>query len=423
MPARQLPYIKVWLLTALLAIGAVCATNLVVDPYGVYDLVRLEGFNSVKVRAQQRGWLSKSHSLTRVGPGSLILGNSRAEVGFDPSHPGWPTGARPAYNFSLPGAGLSASLQRLDFALRTAPSINTVVLGLDFLDFTFDAGRIQPEPRKQPVPGNGAAQLFDWVKRLGDHAEILLSLDALGDSMRTVFGQRNRFATRLTELGFNPMLDYVPLVRENGYRALFSQKNGEYARAFLRGGKDIFVHGSRNSPDFDTLRAFLERCRKNNVRLHLVIYPYHAHALELFRATGLWNAFEEWKRKLTEIVDEDAIASGPEQRFPLWDYSGYNPFTIEEVPAPGDLRSEMRWYWEGGHFKKELGDLVLNKVLGHRNPQREATNEFGALLTAASIEGHLAHVRAERERYAASRQDDIGYLARLVAASPPSAGR
>jgi hypothetical protein len=67
-------------------------------------------------------------------------------------------------------------------------------------------------------------------------------------------------------------------------------------------------------------------------------------ALELFRATGLWNAFEDWKRKVTQIANEEAAASGAAQPFPLWDFSGYNPATIEDVPAPGDLKSEMWWY-------------------------------------------------------------------------------
>ena len=416
MPLRHYAYIRVWLLTALLAICAVCAINLVVDPYGIYGLVRLEGFNGAKVRAQQRGLLSKRYNLARLRPKSLILGNSRAEIGFDPNHPGWPADARPVYNFALPGAGLSANLSQFDYALRTAP-IKTVVLGLDFRDFTFAASRVNPEMRKESVQSTDTAQPFERVRQLSDHAETLLSLDALGDSMRTVLEQRNRFATGITELGFNPLLDYIPIARELGYRTLFDQKNNENARAYLRGGKDIFMPGGQDSPDFDTLRAFLASCRKANVNLHLVVYPYHAHTLELFRATGLWNAFEDWKRKVTQIADQEAAAIDPAQPFPLWDFSGYNPFTIEAVTSLGNPQSEMRWYWEGGHFKKELGDRVLDKVLGHRDSQHPVLNEFGILLTSASIEAHLLHIRLEREHYAISHQKEVAYIARLVEAS------
>lgn len=184
----------------------------------------------------------------------------------------------------------------------------------------------------------------------------------------------------------------------SGCRALFAQRNKENARAYLRGGKDIYLPGSRNSPDFDTLRALLARCRQANMQLHLIIYPY-AHTLELFRAVGLWNAFEDRKRKVTQVADEEAVASGSAQSFPLRDFSGYSPATIEDVPAPGDLQSEMRWYWEAGHFKKELGDLVLDQVSGHHDPRRIIRHGFGTLRTAANVEAHLTHRGAERECY------------------------
>ena len=43
----------------------------------------------------------------------------------------------------------------------------------------------------------------------------------------------------------------------------------------------------------------------------------------------------------------------------LWDFSGFSPYADEAVPLPGDTHSEMRWYWEAGHFKKSLGDRLL----------------------------------------------------------------
>jgi hypothetical protein len=246
---------------------------------------------------------------------------------------------------------------------------------------------------------------------------MVLSLDTLGDSIRTVLGQHNRFAPSVTELGFNPMLDYFPIAKESGYRTMFDQRNGENARAYLRGGRDIFLSGTRDSPEFSALRALIERCRKADVRLHLIIYPYHAQTLELFRATGLWNAFEDWKRAVTQLAYEKATTSESALVFPLWDFSGYNSFTTEHVPARGDLRSVMRWYWEAGHFKKELGDLVLDKLFDYPNREWTVPVGFGTLLTPSNIEARLAGIRAERERYAVSHRKEVADLDLLVASS------
>jgi len=168
------------------------------------------------------------------------------------------------------GAGLVLNLRNLDYALQTS-SIKTVVLGLDFRDFTFDVSK--PGILEGSVQSASTPAPFEWARRASDYAEILLSLDTLGDSIRTILGQRNRFAASVSELGVNPLLDYLQIAKESGYRTLLDQRNAENARAYLRGGKDIFVSGSRDSHDFSTLRVLIERCRKADVRLHLIIYP------------------------------------------------------------------------------------------------------------------------------------------------------
>lgn len=61
-------------------------------------------------------------------------------------------------------------------------------------------------------------------------------------------------------------------------------------------------------------------------------------------------------------------------------------------PRRAICSQNMCWYWEAGHFKKELGDLVSDKVLGHCDSQRMVPNEFGTLFTAANVEAHLAQI-------------------------------
>ena len=95
-------YLSIWFAATAMLVCAVAAINLVVDPYGLFRLVDRPGFNSIKPTAAGHGAMSKAYQLLRVQPKALILGNSRAEVGLDPNHPGWPTEARPVYNDALP---------------------------------------------------------------------------------------------------------------------------------------------------------------------------------------------------------------------------------------------------------------------------------------------------------------------------------
>ena len=71
--------------SAVLMVTAV--TVVVVDPYGVFGLVNQEGFNSRKVRLTHSQFEVRSRVAARLKADAWILGNSRAEMGFDPMHP------------------------------------------------------------------------------------------------------------------------------------------------------------------------------------------------------------------------------------------------------------------------------------------------------------------------------------------------
>ena len=62
----------------------VAGFNILVDPYGLFRLVDAPAFNATKPTSGAHGAMVKAYQVLRVDPAGLILGNSRAEVGFDP---------------------------------------------------------------------------------------------------------------------------------------------------------------------------------------------------------------------------------------------------------------------------------------------------------------------------------------------------
>jgi hypothetical protein len=395
------PYLRRW---ALLTVGALLlasAVNLVVDPYGAYRLVVVEGFNARKPGASAQGPLVKAYGVERERPRGLVLGNSRAEVGFDPGHPAWPESSRPVYNAALPGTGTREGLRYLQHALAGSP-LGTVVLGLDFMDFLVapeapprESGGSQLE-RRLRVLDTGEPNPLRLLQRALDTRVTLLSLDALLSAVGTVAAARDGLAADLTDRGFNPMRDYERIAAQEGYWALFAQRDTENLKAYRQRPRNLFRVGSRSSGPLEELRAIVRTCARAGTDLHLVIYPYHANLLETFRVTGLWEPFEEWKRALVEVVEDEASP-----RVALWDFSGYNPVTTEPVPPPGDTGTVLRWYWEAGHFKKALGDRVLGRILGlpGYTPSETGSGELGVRLTAADLEVHLARIRGEQAAY------------------------
>jgi hypothetical protein len=384
-----------FLLSATLAIlGAVAVFNLLVDPYGLFHVVNRDGFNRIKSQAGQRAEMFKRHGVERMRPNALVLGNSRAEIGFDPQSSAWPSSLRPVFNLALPGTSVDSALDEFSHVLEFATP-KFVIVGLDFLDF-----RVDPSVADDPPPARNGR--WHWFR---ERLSALLTINALADSLATLKAQRDPYSTGLSEAGFNPMRDYVGIARREGYHAMFRQRDWETAKSYARGSKTIYLPDGRPAPEFLAVERIIATAGQAGIPIRLVIYPVHAHALVLIHQAGLWPAFEAWKRELVIRVDGARFAN-----VELWDFSGFTPYADESIPPPGDKTSEMRWYWEGGHFKKSLGDALLARIFGG-SAEHPA---WGRQLTARNLDEQLQQQRAARDEYEILHAAEVRNLSLLA---------
>jgi len=382
-------------LAALLVAVIVC--NLIIDPYGYVGAPRIPGLNALKPGPGSQLVPVKKAALSRAAPDALILGNSRAEVGFDPEHPAWAKRGLEAYNAAIRGAGLEVAVRMLETARQTQEP-EVVIVGLDVLDFL-----TAPDAAVRPYPSAPAESVVDRFQRWFG---AVATFGALRDSVRTIIAQHERYPEIITDRGLNPLREYEGIARVEGYHAMFAQRAQENARAYVRKPSGIFVEGTRSSPSFAIVEGLVERARQRGTELHLLIYPYHAQILVMFEAAGLWPAFEEWKRRLAEI----AVAGG--DAVVLWDFSGFSTYATEAIPGPGDRKAELRWYWEAGHFKKALGDVVLERVfLSKGGAESEG---FGVRLTPANVDAHLGRIRERRDEFRALQPSLVADVEELV---------
>lgn len=413
-------FLRYWLALAAGFVALVGGISLIVDPYGLFRFVDKPGFNAVKPKAGSHGAMVKAYQVLRVKPRGLILGNSRAEVGFDPEHPAWPAEACPVFNLALPGTGSSATLAYLRHVLANSDGEGVakpvmVLWGIDFMDFLGDAK--QPL-RDKPVSSGGRLLInpdgspnnVRWLQQLRDFGEASLTLGAFMDSAETLWSRGNPYSPDLTRLGFNPMKDYVKIAADEGYWALFRQRNIENTKAFLRRPKDVLDASGRTSPALEDLRQVLDLSRKYGIDLKLVIYPYHAHLLEIFRITGHWQALEKWKRVVVNVLAEEA-RNANKDAYPLWDFSGFNEMSTEQVPSRNDKSAKVRWYWEAGHFKKELGDLILRQILESKKDR----SGLGKLLDTGNIDTEINSMRTDELKFRSDFPDVVADLEQLAA--------
>jgi hypothetical protein len=419
-------YLGWWTAATLALVVVVAAINAIVDPYGMFRWVDAPGFNATKPKSGLHGGTVKPYEVLRVRPNALILGNSRVEVGLDPNSAAWPAVVRPVFNYGLPGTGPDATLSSLEHVLAAAdegriPLPKVIVWGVDFPDFLDDPnapprppeGR-RPDPRLLVNPDgsrNGRARTMQAVR---DYGEATLTLGALVDSTITVAARNDPAAAGITALGFNPLAEYRKVTADIGYRGVFEQKDIEDTRAYYRRSRSVYDASGVSSPDLADMRRILDLCRSHGVPLKLLIYPIHAHLLETIRTTDHWSVFETWRRAIVKIVADEAQAAHADP-FPLWDFSGFHRWSMEAVPAAGDHRTRMQWYWEAGHYKHELGDLMLARVFG----APDAPADFGVLLDTNNVEAVLASMRTGEADYRARFPDEVAGLERLATELAP----
>ncbi len=405
-------YLLTWLTATAALLAAVAVFNAVVDPYGLFRWVDRPGFNHIKPAAADRGPMTKAYQVLRVQPKTLILGNSRAELGLDPNDPAWPASARPVYNLALPGTGTTTSLRYLQHVLAAtannpAAQPTLVVWGIDLMDFLTDphtTAGTQPlsgDDRRLLLPGNTAR----WQQQVRDHVESTFTMSALVDSVTTLLDQRNPYAIDLTPQGFNPMHDYIKISQDEGYGAIFKQKDQANIRSFLRMPSSIYGADGRTSPHLSDLQQVIQLCRQHGIELRLFIYPYHAHLLEIFRNTDHWPAFEAWQRAVVQLLAEESATSG-KPAYELWDFSALNAYTTEAVPPQGDHHTPTRWYWESGHFKSALGSLMLRRMLN----KAAQPGDIGVLLTPANVQAQLNLNSTDLDTYSKSHLQEVHAL-------------
>jgi hypothetical protein len=175
---------------------------------------------------------------------------------------------------------------------------------------------------------------------------------------------------------------------ENGFTPYLQSKDGK-TKSNFQYSISLYLNTYHQYKLSDKYLNYFQKivniCREKNIKLTVFISPAHATQWETIKAVGKWQTFENWKRKVVQVT-------------PVWDFSGYNTITTEEI------NDVMENYPDSSHYTKPVGDLILNRILGYK--ENEVPKDFGVLINKENIESHLAKIRTDREEWVKNRPDD-----------------
>jgi hypothetical protein len=393
----------------LVAVGAVVLLNLLVDPYGAYPGV---GLGRLQEGRHLRGRRSKGELLVHDRWQVVLMGSSRVETALDPKHPAW--GGLRVLNLGFNRYSAAELPYILDLACRTN-ELEAAYVGLDF--FGFNAlndvqGPIDPAvfTSAESRAARQTAQLEFEESRFNPdlslwryHFDNLTSRSATSDSIDTIRRCVNHEPPEFTPEGFR-----VPRGRAKPPQRLFAGSLNTYLT------QTHLYAGWRPGPrPMEAVTRMMDIAAERRVRLVFFIPPVHAFQMDAIHASGLWDAWEQWKHDVTRAVEEWA-QSHPDRPAPvLWDFQGYNPMTTEAVPLQPDEKRPMKYYWESSHATREVGDRMIDRLAGvTADPDADA---FGVRLMPANLGSHLVEIRSGREAYLRERPDQVELVRRLIA--------
>jgi len=395
----------------------VAAINIVIDPYLLFDAPRITGLNDRKPSAQANDRKMKQYDAVRRAARTLVLGSSRIEIGFNPQSGSWPAQDQPVYNLGLAGSDPRNDAHYLRHVIASQKPDNlpkTLIIGLDFESFLFHPSPVGVQAEDPTdfsstglnVLADGQPNPHRTLQTVKDLVASTLSLDALLDSLSTMFYSQNRTGVTLDEQGWMDESVFDEISRANGVAALFLQKNIEtvYQYGSIQLALRQAADGSLS--DLDAVYELISIAESIDANVFFFVQPAHVDRWEIFDRLGYWDDFERWKTEIVKLVDREQ-SRGAEVE--LWDFASYEHFVQEALPSDSDLDSNLSWFWEPAHYRTALGDIMIAQMREVNSPIR-----FGVKLTRDNLSEWLLKIRADRDKYRSTNPEEVARITRIL---------
>lgn len=389
----MLRYFIHFLASVVLLAGAMAGFNWWVDPYAIYRdrELSLQQPQPILVMNER---VFKTVGLARAKADVVILGTSRTDIGIGRDHQAF-RGKR-VFNLATFGQPIRESRRLMEVVLEHGKP-QTIVVGLDF--FAFNALFVPPtdfvEENYSPLrPYN-----------------LMLSISTLSDSRNAVrrktpvendccYADGFRTPQTLSRLAGTYRKNFA-----NNERMYLLEKYLPYPACRFSFATD------KTGSSLDDLRAMMQMAHRHHVDLYFFISPAHARQWETLAIAGLWEQWEKWKRELVHINGAEAKQAGV-ATFPLWDFSGYDMVSTEEVPAPKDKKSIMRWYTDSGHYTMDLGRQIIQRMFAPVAGGELDT--WGSVMDTPNLEVHLKRIRLARDCYRKTHRQEIAEIENIA---------
>lgn len=352
-------------------IVTVCG-NVLVDPYDVWMFPRKIGINFYAIRSEDNERLFKPIHVMTNRPDAIFLGNSKCDFALDPIYFSEIANVANVYNMSIRNAQLYEIRKYLELALKTNPQLQTVILGIDYEMFQNPASA---------MPGFDEEQVNQNSITRGNLFRTTLSEDACVDSLMTLkMNQMTQYDFLAYEKCGKLSEDALQLIFEDEASFYKNTRSFIVAQYMDLMDRDEDIYHEK----FQELERIVELCETYHVDLKVFIPPVHAIHMDAYEM--YWEDYASWEQHLVDVV-------------PVVDFVSYNDITVSNPEVPIE---ENLYFWDSGHIKSLVGNMIINRLYGVAN-NGESEN-FGILVTPGNVEEHLARIAQQHKQWTVKNQ-------------------
>lgn len=366
-------------------------------------------------------------------PQSVIFGSStvwsHVDAGYAPLRG---SDGRPAYNFGLAGVSMRELLAAFEHAIALKPP-QRILVGLEFYMFSADKAT-SPGFFDLPMAQRGAyrRELVRFVSRRLSTADSTYETQAtlwepVTKRIGSMWSDGASIRRPAPNFGIGVGAGPRPVDAEETIaaspdgrrtRAEFLQLMLDVDRVIIAGlypapGAPFRFVDDEGWSSLDAVRRMASIARKYDIDLRFYMSPHHARAYEAIRLMGWWPQFMAWQRGLAAILEDDARAYPGERRIPLWDFGGYTSVTADPVVDESPAHAGYRKYADAIHFLTPVAYVLMDRLFPTASAQA-VPPDVGVLVTADSVDEHLARMTREHQRYAAANPDVVAGIAGML---------
>jgi hypothetical protein len=359
-----------------------------VDPLLYLNVLSIDGFNAERTSLiDKRSRTAKAAVLQHCPKQVVIFGSSRAQVGLREDFEGY--GNRSVYNAALEGSNMYEMKHVLSYSANyQRPEL--VIVGLDFSGFTESRNITADFTESNFSLQTGGREVTSYLRYLLSPQSLVASWDTIKSNYTSS----------------------QPLCSSTSGHLNLSKQAIDHRRAFSNVIANMLVKpGAYAAFRYSTLRIkMLEEAIANthqeNTDILLFFSPIHARQTEVIRGLGLYETYEKWKMDVTKAIENIKLRTSGQGRLELWDFSGYNDITTEEVPPLGSS-IKMRWYRESSHYSRDTGDLIVSRLLRGSDTSASVASNFGRIVNQGALVSYLAADREASKRYSKLYPEEI----------------